>query len=84
MTNSTYDNLKRIALIIAPILTFGATLLKIWDIPYSTQILATLSAIDVLVGSIVAIANEQYNKKFSDEVKIEVEKTKAKNKGKKN
>lgn len=63
MKNTTYDNLKMIALIVAPIMTFVATILKIWNVPYSTQILATLSALDVLVGSIVTIANENYKKK---------------------
>lgn len=71
MKNTTYDNLKMIALIFAPIMTFVATILKIWNVPYSTQILATLSALDVLIGSIVAIANELYKK------------SKNKNKGKK-
>lgn len=71
MKNTTYDNLKMIALIVAPIMTFIATILKIWNVPYSTQILATLSALDVLVGSIVTIANELYKK------------SKSKNKGKK-
>ena len=71
MKNTTYDNLKMIALIVAPIMTFIATVLKIWNVPYSTQILATLSALDVLVGSIVTIANELYKK------------SKNKNKGKK-
>ena len=71
MKNTTYDNLKMIALIVAPIMTFIATILKIWNVPYSTQILATLSALDVLVGSIVTIANELYKK------------SKNKNKGKK-
>ena len=71
MKNTTYDNLKMIALIVAPIMTFVATILKIWNVPYSTQILATLSALDVLVGSIVTIANDLYKK------------SKTKNKGKK-
>lgn len=71
MKNTTYDNLKMIALIVAPIMTFVATILKIWNVPYSTQILATLSALDVLIGSIVAVANDLYKK------------NKTKNKGKK-
>ena len=71
MKNTTYDNLKMIALIVAPIMSFVAAILKIWNVPYSTQILATLSAFDVLVGSIVTIANELYKK------------SKNKNKGKK-
>lgn len=83
MKNTTYDNLKMIALIVAPILTFIATLLKIWDVPYSAQILATLSALDVLVGAIVTISKELYEKKNNEAVKKEIKKTKANNKGKK-
>lgn len=83
MKNITYDRLKNIALIIAPILTFIATLLKIWDVPYSSQILATLSALDVLIGAIVTIAKELYEKKNNEAVKKEIKKTKANNKGKK-
>lgn len=83
MKNTTYDNLKMIALIVAPIMTFIATILKIWDVPYSTQILATLSAIDVLVGAIVTISKELYEKKNNEAVKKEIKKTKANNKGKK-
>lgn len=83
MKNITYDRLKNIALIIAPVLTFIATLLKIWDVPYSSQILATLSALDVLIGAIVTIAKELYEKKNNEAVKKEIKKTKANNKGKK-
>lgn len=83
MKNITYDRLKNIALIIAPVLTFIATLLKIWDVPYSSQILATLSALDVLIGAIVTIAKGLYEKKNNEAVKKEIKKTKANNKGKK-
>lgn len=83
MKNITYDRLKNIALIIAPVLTFIATLLKIWNVPYSSQILATLSALDVLIGAIVTISKELYEKKNNEAVKKEIKKTKANNKGKK-
>ena len=83
MKNTTYDNLKMIALIVAPIMTFVATILKIWNVPYSSQILATLSALDVLIGAIVTIAKELYEKKNNEAVKKEIKKTKANNKGKK-
>lgn len=62
MSNKTYDTLKFIALLIAPIVTFVASLVDIWGIPHGTEIVATLAAIDVLVGAVVAIAKAIYDK----------------------
>ena len=62
MSNKTYDTLKFIALLIAPLVTFAASLVDIWGIPHGTQIVATLAAIDVLVGAVVAIAKAIYDK----------------------
>lgn len=63
MSNKTYDTLKMIALLIAPIVTFAASLVDIWGIKYGSQIVATLAAIDVLFGAIVAVAKAIYEKK---------------------
>lgn len=60
ITNKQYDTLKTIALIITPILAFLASLVRIWDFPYGEQIIATLTALDTLIGAIVVIANRQY------------------------
>lgn len=62
LTNKAYDTLKLIALLIAPIVTFVASLVDIWGIPYGSQIVATLAALDVLFGAIVAIAKSIYDK----------------------
>lgn len=62
MTNKTYDTMKVIALILAPVLAFLASVVNIWGIPYSEQIVATLTAIDTLIGAIVVAANKAYNK----------------------
>lgn len=61
MSNITYDRLKFIALLIAPIVVFCTTCCNIWGIPYGEQICATLAAIDVLVGAIVTIAKKKYD-----------------------
>lgn len=61
MSNKTYDTLKNIALILAPCLVFVAAVLKIWNVPYTTEITATLSALDVLIGSIVKVSNLKYS-----------------------
>lgn len=63
MSNKVYDTLKLIALLIAPLVTFAASLVDIWGIKYGSQIVATLAAIDVLFGAIVAIAKAMYDKK---------------------
>lgn len=60
MTNRTYDTLKIISQLVAPIVTFVAALVSIWGIPYGEQIVATLAAIDVLIGAIVVIARQTY------------------------
>lgn len=62
MTNKQYDTLKTISLLIAPIVVFLTALVDIWGIPYGSQIVATLAAVDVLLGAIVTIARQQYFK----------------------
>ena len=67
LSNKTYDTIKFIALLIAPIATFVAALVDIWGIPYGSQIVATISALDVFVGALVVILKTLYDK--SKEVK---------------
>lgn len=63
MSNKTYDVLKWIGLITVPVITFLTAIVNIWGIPMGDQIVATLAAADVLIGSIVAVANAQYRRK---------------------
>lgn len=60
MTNAQYDTLKTIALILTPVLAFLASLVNIWGFPYGEQIVATLTAIDTLVGAVVVVTNKAY------------------------
>ena len=62
LSNKTYDIIKFIALLIAPIATFVAALVDIWGIPYGSQIVATISALDVFVGALVVILKTIYDK----------------------
>lgn len=62
ISNNTYDTIKIIALLIAPIATFVAALVDIWGIPYGSQIVATISALDVFVGALVVILKTLYDK----------------------
>ena len=62
MSNKTYDIIKKIALLIAPAVTFFAALVDIWGIPYGQQIVATLAALDTFVGVAVTILASNYKK----------------------
>jgi len=63
MSNKQYDTLKMIALILTPVLAFLASLTNIWHVPHAEQIVATLTALDTLIGAVVVIANKQYQDK---------------------
>ncbi len=63
MNDKVYDILKWVGLIAVPVLTFLTAIVNIWSIPCGDQIIATLAAIDVLIGAIVTIAKVQYEKK---------------------
>lgn len=53
MKNKTYDTLKLISLLAVPFITFISAVLKIWNVPYTAQITATLAALDTLLGAVV-------------------------------
>lgn len=64
MSNKLYDVLKYIAQIVLP--AIGAlyfALAKIWGfLPYATEIVGTISAVDVFLGALLKISTDQYNK----------------------
>lgn len=61
MSNKTYDILKTIALILAPLITFLGAVCIIWNIPFAEQITATLAALNTLLGSILIKLGIDYN-----------------------
>lgn len=61
MSNKIYDVLKYIQQIALPAL--GAlyfALAKIWGFPYGTEIVGTISAVDVFLGALLKISSNQY------------------------
>ena len=60
MTDRSYDCIKTIALICTPILTFLTALVSIWNVPFSAELTATFSALDILAGAIVVVAKKIY------------------------
>lgn len=60
MSNKAYDILKDIALIFPLVITLVGAIMKIWNIPYTSEVCATLTAINAFIGGLVAIANKLY------------------------
>ena len=63
MSNKTYDVLKYIAQIVLPALgTLYFAIAEIWHLPFSKEIVGTITAIDTFLGAILMISNANYNK----------------------
>lgn len=61
MSNNAYDILKKIALIILPALaTLWLTIGKIWGLPYTTEIGATITAVAVFLGACLEVSSKNY------------------------
>lgn len=61
ISNETYDGIKWVALNLIPalevlILTVG----KIWELPYYTEIGATIAAIGVFLAAIIGVSSRNY------------------------
>lgn len=69
MSNETYDVLKKISLMLVPIVTLITALSDIWGFPHGVEIAATVSAIGVCLGACLAISSQEYHKE--DENKSE-------------
>lgn len=67
MSNKTYDVLVWIAQIVLPALgALYAALSGIWGFPYGNEIVGTITAVDVFLGALLKISNEQYKKENCD------------------
>lgn len=68
MSNKVYDILKWIAQIALP--AIGAlyfALSDLWGLPYPTEIVGTITAVDTFLGVLLGISSASYNKKFDKE-----------------
>ena len=69
MSNRIYDVLKWIALVVLPALgTLYFALSKIWGLPYGTEIVGTISAVDAFLGALLGISTNSYNKLNKTEI----------------
>lgn len=63
MTNETYDILKWIALVLLPALaTFYAAIAAVLGLPYTEQVVGTITAVDTLLGTLLKISSDNYKK----------------------
>jgi len=61
MSNKTYDILKYIAQIVLPAVgTLYFALAKIWGLPYGTEIVGTITAVDTFLGALLKISTDAY------------------------
>lgn len=66
MSNKLYDVLKWIAQILLPALgTLYYAIAKIWNLPFSEEIVGTITAVDLFLGALLGISSIQYNKKLN-------------------
>lgn len=69
LSNKTYDILKWIALHLLP--AAGAlyfALSKTWGLPYATEIVGTIAAVDTFIGALLGLSSAQYKKLTDAEV----------------
>jgi hypothetical protein len=65
LSNNTYDILKWIAQILLPALgTLYFALSKIWGLPYSTEVVGTIAAVDTFLGALLGISTAEYDKEI--------------------
>lgn len=63
MKNKTYDALKYVAQIVLPaVATLYFTLSGIWGLPYGEEIVGTITAVDLFLGALLKLSNNQYKK----------------------
>ena len=63
MSNTVYDILVWVAQIVLPALgTLYAALSGIWGFPYGEEIVGTIVAVDVFLGTLLKISDAQYKK----------------------
>lgn len=63
LSDKAYAILKWIAMVVLPAIgTLYFTLSGIWGFPYGEQIVGTITAVDLFLGSLLGISEAQYNK----------------------
>lgn len=67
LTNKAYDILKNVSMILGYLAVFMASLSEIWGFSYATEVSLTISALGVLLGSILQDSSKKYHYENSAE-----------------
>ncbi len=68
LPDSVYNLLKWLALLAIPALaTFYGVIGKVWDLPYTAEIVTTLTAIGTLIGTLIGVSQYNINKEKKEE-----------------
>lgn len=63
LSDGAYKTLKWLCLIALPALaTFYGVIGKIWSIPYTAEIVTTITAIGTLIGALIGVSTMAYNR----------------------
>ena len=63
LSDSVYKVLKWLGLIALPALaTFYGVIGKVWSIPYTAEIVTTITAVATLIGALIGVSTVSYNK----------------------
>ena len=60
MSNKTYDILKKICLMLTPLVTFILAMTDVWGFAWGAELAATISAIGVFLGACIDISCRNY------------------------
>lgn len=68
LPDKIYDIMKWIVILLLPALgTLYFALSQIWDLPMGEEVVGSLSAITVFLGSILSISTHEYTKRSKEE-----------------
>lgn len=63
LSDKVYNVLKWVALIALPALaTFWGVIGKVWELPYTMQIVTTITAVATLIGALIGVSTMAYNR----------------------
>lgn len=62
-----YNFLKWLGLIALPALaTFYGVIGKVWDLPYTAEIVTTITAIGTFIGTLIGVSQYKFNKEKNE------------------
>lgn len=63
LSDDAYNFLKWLGLLALPALaTFYGVVGKVWNIPYTAEIVTTITAVATLIGTLIGVSTVKYNK----------------------